>query len=450
MATTFDQPHVQPELLLHMFKNTSQLQCVIPNSPLEASPSTTSVISMDVRNEPVAPPPSPMDPNQSNIDHITSLEHSLCSDFLCCGARLPDLHALLEHFEEDHIMVLAPNGKRVYPADGLRAVPLHPLCTSSCTTPSSSRSSSVLSSPNSTSCPLSPSSPGLSSASDLPSRLHGTFERRKSSIVVAPVYTPFTPNLPIDPAYPYQDSTEIDIPLYDFSQDFYPSYSVQLPASHFDDDDDEGISDACASTPTTSPIPTSVYGPDNCHSIAQIPKSSRGSTLDGLKTVTSSSKSSKVKHRQLHLGNISNSRRREKAYRCPTPRCTKSYLNPNGLKYHLEKGTCKIESEYEYEAGEESNVLPTQSSLVQPQHPTSLNAGSLGHAVADVGNHGHQQPGTQRHHEQESFDESGLNHPHLFRQYHHQQHQYPDQYPSARPLFPGQVQTPIAVSSHHQ
>ena len=41
------------------------------------------------------------------------------------GAHLPDLHALLEHFEEDYIMVLAPNGKRVYPPEGLRAVPLH-------------------------------------------------------------------------------------------------------------------------------------------------------------------------------------------------------------------------------------------------------------------------------------------------------------------------------------
>ncbi|KAL5476412.1 hypothetical protein ACEPAI_3417 [Sanghuangporus weigelae] len=31
---------------------------------------------------------------------------------------------------------------------------------------------------------------------------------------------------------------------------------------------------------------------------------------------------------------------REKAYKCPKPGCTKSYLNPNGLKYHCAKGTC--------------------------------------------------------------------------------------------------------------
>ncbi|KAL5525540.1 hypothetical protein ACEPAG_6876 [Sanghuangporus baumii] len=36
----------------------------------------------------------------------------------------------------------------------------------------------------------------------------------------------------------------------------------------------------------------------------------------------------------------SGKRTREKAYKCPKPGCTKSYLNPNGLKYHCAKGTC--------------------------------------------------------------------------------------------------------------
>ncbi|KAF5345686.1 hypothetical protein D9758_013071 [Tetrapyrgos nigripes] len=37
--------------------------------------------------------------------------------------------------------------------------------------------------------------------------------------------------------------------------------------------------------------------------------------------------------------------KREKKHRCPMPGCSKAYLNPGGLKYHLEKGTCKIEPE---------------------------------------------------------------------------------------------------------
>ena len=31
---------------------------------------------------------------------------------------------------------------------------------------------------------------------------------------------------------------------------------------------------------------------------------------------------------------------RERTFRCPNGACTKRYLNPNGLKYHVEKGTC--------------------------------------------------------------------------------------------------------------
>jgi hypothetical protein len=31
---------------------------------------------------------------------------------------------------------------------------------------------------------------------------------------------------------------------------------------------------------------------------------------------------------------------RERAYRCPKDGCTKAYMNPGGLKYHVEKGTC--------------------------------------------------------------------------------------------------------------
>lgn len=33
---------------------------------------------------------------------------------------------------------------------------------------------------------------------------------------------------------------------------------------------------------------------------------------------------------------------KEKAYKCPNPECQKSYKNPNGLKYHVTKGTCLV------------------------------------------------------------------------------------------------------------
>ncbi|KAF8813099.1 hypothetical protein BYT27DRAFT_6391443 [Phlegmacium glaucopus] len=264
------------------------------------------------------------------------------------------------------------------------------------------------------------------------------------------------------------------MPLYDFSQDFYPTYSVQLPASNFDDEDeDEDMLDATnAADHPTSPIPTYVYGPDKSHPIAQIPKTVRSATLDGLKGTLrvsggSSSKNSKVKKPQTNPSISPNTRRREKAYRCPTPRCTKSYLNPNGLKYHLEKGTCKIETEDESEVGEEStNLLPAApiTTSSPASMPTSPHRPEV-QAVTEVGSYDHQQPATQhiyqdggvhRHESEESLARQTHRH-------HQQPYQYPYQYPATtagahRSLYPGQLPTPpsysptipITVSSHDQ
>ncbi|KAF8150168.1 hypothetical protein B0H34DRAFT_679064 [Crassisporium funariophilum] len=343
--------------------------------------------NMDQRSTPLS-----AECNQTSLDHITSLERSLCSNFVCCGTQLPDLHALLEHFEEDHIMVLAPNGKPIYPPEGLRAAPLQPALSSSENTPSSSRSSSVLSSPNSTTSPLSPSSPRSASLSDLPRQSSSSFANQKPCLPAGPVYTPFTPNLPVDPACPYPDSTEAYIlqePIYDFSHDYYPT--LASPICHITSDEDDDMSDSCADDSPTSPIPTYVYGLDKAQPIGQIPKAMRGNTaekahismIDGIKhaikssSSAASSKSNKAKHKFSNANRIPHSKRRDRAYRCPVnkhfprPRCTKSYLNPNGLKYHMEKGTCKIEDEFELGESEErkanySSAAPTHSSLPSP------------------------------------------------------------------------------------
>jgi hypothetical protein len=104
------------------------------------------------------------------------------------------------------------------------------------------------------------------------------------------------------------------MPFYDFSQDFYPTYPVQLPASNFDDEED--MSDAGINDHPTSLIPTYVYGPDKSHPIAQIPKTTRSPTLDGALRL-SISKNGKAKNRPLNPNHTPTSRRREKAYRCP-------------------------------------------------------------------------------------------------------------------------------------
>ncbi|KAJ3491530.1 hypothetical protein NLI96_g655 [Meripilus lineatus] len=64
-------------------------------------------------------------------DHIFTLEQEFCSSFLCCGLHLSGLHDLLDHFEESHVVVIARDGRPIYPS---------PVPTTNSITPSASSS----------------------------------------------------------------------------------------------------------------------------------------------------------------------------------------------------------------------------------------------------------------------------------------------------------------------
>ncbi|KAF5347398.1 hypothetical protein D9758_011256 [Tetrapyrgos nigripes] len=52
-----------------------------------------------------------MDPELSNACKIFDLQDELCRNYTCCGLHLTDLHALLEHFEQVHIVVVDAPGQ---------------------------------------------------------------------------------------------------------------------------------------------------------------------------------------------------------------------------------------------------------------------------------------------------------------------------------------------------
>ncbi|CAA7269496.1 unnamed protein product [Cyclocybe aegerita] len=394
MNAEHDRTHAQvlestssfPSSDLHMprVKNISvpRLQCQILSSLHPAPPESPSTLSAMINTASVD---LNADGNQSNIDHITSLERSLCSNFMCCGVRLADFHALLEHFEEDHIMVLAPNGKRIYPPQGLRSAPMHTTppnlaAQQQTPTPGSSRSSSVTPSEP---APPTPVSASLSLPAAGPSK-------RKSSVAIAPVYTPFTPSLPVDPADPYSDSTDITMAMGEDDAVFaelYPTFSnteiARMASSELSPlpSEDEEMSDGSTSASPIdidvpmSPIPTYVYGVDK-QPITEIPKTvrfSKGAVGGGSRKVSSASSSKPGKARSRYGSAGGAVRRREKSFKCPTPRCTKSYLNPNGLKYHLEKGTCKFDddSEADPDLSMSDDTNPRQTTRKHPS-PTPV------------------------------------------------------------------------------
>ena len=208
-------------------------------------------------------------------------------------------------------------------------MPLHPVL-SAATSPASSRSSSM--SPSSPSSPLTPSSTAPSSPSDFSSPTSGPFAKRKLSLSVTPVYTPFTPSLPVDPAYPYPDTSEIVMahdPSFEFPPDLFPPFPLKSPLSTMtiSSDEDEEMSDGSTFDAPLSPIPTFIYGTEKGQLLGAIPKHVRStSSTEKIKSAvkalnssvaSSSTKSSKTKNRYIGTSSNPNLRRREKAYRCP-------------------------------------------------------------------------------------------------------------------------------------
>ncbi|PPQ70678.1 hypothetical protein CVT26_014617 [Gymnopilus dilepis] len=388
------------------------------SSPLTNMDATAGVESLR------SPPPSLV--VDTGLDHITCLERTVCSNYFCCGRQHADLHALLEHFEEDHVIVLGPNGKRLYPSEKFLDAPSADT-PSPTATPGSSRSSSLIPispSTSSSSVTSSPSEPPSPTSTKFTSPPEST-SCRKSSLEVPPVYTPFTPSLPVDPADPYGPEEVVDLvsqddPMYSYPLEILPPSATAPPfglsppefepsspssSSGSGSDGDEEMSDGGSSSngpinnhsTGSGPLPTYVYGTDKLKPITVFPKhvafsatppNSTGSpssprkggrSLAGLSAEPSSKvgqATGTAKARPRNRGTSgAPSRKREKMYKCPQPRCTKSYLNPNGLKYHLEKGTCKLEDEVE--SAEESSIYrrgtsPPDSTVPRSDHDVDM------------------------------------------------------------------------------
>ncbi|KAH9885750.1 hypothetical protein C8Q73DRAFT_716907 [Cubamyces lactineus] len=273
----------------------------------------------------------------SYIDSSAYLDHSFCSNFSCCGQNLPDLHRLLDHFEEEHVLPLPPDNRPLY-SSPVYARPAGP------------HASYILSYPQ-PNPPLQPINHPISAA-HRPLRavpdLHHVPDLTYSPASIASPSVPST-------SHPSPTLGEpLCLPPALFS--FQPP-RTRTPPPHSTDDVDENILDS----PTVPAIARSSVGPQRTSK--QHPRTdplSRSRPLAQTPERTSSSR-----------------RRdgREKMYKCPYPGCTKSYLNPNGLKYHLEKGTCTNADECPRRPlppGAAAAALAPASVATTPEPPSSV------------------------------------------------------------------------------
>ncbi|KAI0790045.1 hypothetical protein C8Q75DRAFT_806689 [Abortiporus biennis] len=259
---------------------------------------------------------------QADPFHIHNLEQEFCSNFSCCGLRLSGMHELLDHFENSHVIVVSKNGHQIYP----------PPCQSTSSTSSTSTSenrnyewASASSSDAVTSIPGRGSTRSIILSFPQP---NPPLSPDASEATPHPIPYPSHPRHDVSPAkHPYSYSSYLSKTR---SQSICIPPSLltvpkqnQLPLTHisnsqFDQDIDVGT------IPPPSPTKKS--------------KCTKSANNHTQKPQSFASLAALHDHRPSLVRK--RDKIREKAFRCPRIGCTKSYLNPNGLKYHLEKGTC--------------------------------------------------------------------------------------------------------------
>ncbi|CCM03601.1 uncharacterized protein FIBRA_05739 [Fibroporia radiculosa] len=204
---------------------------------------------------------------------FSQIECEFCSDFSCCGVVIADLHELLSHFEEYHVVALDQDD------------------------------------------PLDPSQ-------DSDAAAHGCTG-------IVPSYP--QPNLPPPPTavLGVLDSDASTAGLVSSGS----SESHSEPSSPPREDPEWIPTRALPSLPsiqstTVKPEGARVLITHNARN--RVPKHPPAPKAQVLGTT------------HAHAPRLKK-RAREKTYNCPRPGCSKSYRNPNGLDYHLAKGTCIIE-----------------------------------------------------------------------------------------------------------
>ncbi len=166
-----------------------------------------------------------------------------------------------------------------------------------------------------------PLSPQNSSSSVLASK-NRSLANRKSSLAVPPVYTPFTPSLPVDPAYPFPDAAEIVLDQeVDFDFSVHPNYYPPVTPEPSSSSEDEDMSDAFTASSGAITSPSSPTITRSCEFDSKDTSKQVRFVVGGnpkrqdIGRVISSWKSNKSKRH--HGLSPSHSKRREKMYRCP-------------------------------------------------------------------------------------------------------------------------------------
>ncbi|KAJ6617991.1 hypothetical protein B0H10DRAFT_2189782 [Mycena sp. CBHHK59/15] len=321
------------------------------------------------------PVKSPQDSSIINAWNVFDRQGELCRNYTCCGTQLPDLHALLEHFEEVHIVVVdrtqppqiqIPFNPQMNPPETAPSTPQPPQHQPQYATPFDTDDMDLgldysdASPPPPSTAPTSAvtsraPSPSVSPPSTAPQRpalnisLNGVgvgFPFREN------MHTPISARAPA-PFNAYARYTaDYSSPSVQDVAEFATDPTTITPALVFATG--EELQGGEASTSTTS-TPGSSHGgkvpktkhrnPSSPPSAVPSPASTTPSRVSTPTTTQAPALPSAQLASQPATAAVSTTAGPSillphKPFRCPKPNCSKSYKQANGLKYHMTHGSC--------------------------------------------------------------------------------------------------------------
>ncbi|KAI0048177.1 hypothetical protein FA95DRAFT_1120881 [Auriscalpium vulgare] len=316
-----------------------------------------------------------------NALQISSREEELCRNYTCCGYNLPDLHALVDHFEEHHVVVLDPYTQQPQLFANVPAPhqPHHPHQPHPAPPPSHHQQLHQYQQPR----------PGYFDPDDMELEMDDSPPSSSSSS------PPHTPSLAAPSSYgpSHTPSSAYSTPAYVAKQPAYypPSYdptplssACPSPVSAFDT---TAVLPSRAGVAAFPPVQPQVRTPPaeafNAYSgYAEFPgahgaeagvqpallyagsaTSRQGSPTEATQASPKSAQagtskaSSSTASSSVHTARASTTLSRpasslllSKPFRCPKPNCNKSYKQANGLKYHMTHGSCNFAPPKDLEA----------------------------------------------------------------------------------------------------
>ncbi|OBZ73384.1 hypothetical protein A0H81_07134 [Grifola frondosa] len=325
----------------------------------------------------------PLDPNEFKFGKMSSSIESdrgsivnalqaferqdeLCRDYTCCGLNLTDLHALVDHFEECHVVVVDPFAPQTAPPAPMAAVsqtqPVYFSDMNGLQTPAAYSQGS-----------FDPDDMELDDHPSGPLREHPLLQTHRYRRHFHPIPLSTTTVLPsrsghsgLSIGFPSVSRSSITSAPTRAEEAFnayagYSDYSSLMPGtvplaastSQETGVDSNSIYDGRnACVPTALLLNSSaVNTPDSTPASSRVASPAPGSTVfrnvaaapSGAAPLTSTASAAAATARaSTTLSRPASSLLLSKPFRCPKPNCNKSYKQANGLKYHMTHGSCNF------------------------------------------------------------------------------------------------------------